>query len=98
MRRTARRSSREKCKPTPNINSITPISASWLRKFDVGHEPRRGGTDDDACDQITDQSAATLDAAASKSDDQGQPQSRGDRGDQSYAMRHESLLPIYRQL
>ena len=29
IRRTANRSSREKCKPTPNINSITPISASW---------------------------------------------------------------------
>ncbi len=28
MRRTAIRSSNEKCKPTPNISSITPISAS----------------------------------------------------------------------
>jgi Kef-type K+ transport system membrane component KefB len=28
--RTASRSSREKCNPTPNISSITPISASWL--------------------------------------------------------------------
>jgi hypothetical protein len=30
MWRTANRSLREKCKPTPNINSMTPISASWL--------------------------------------------------------------------
>ena len=30
MRRTANRSSSEKCRPTPNISSITPISASWL--------------------------------------------------------------------
>ena len=29
MRRTAIRSSIEKCSPTPNISSITPISASW---------------------------------------------------------------------
>ena len=29
MRRTAIRSSSEKCSPTPNISSITPISASW---------------------------------------------------------------------
>jgi hypothetical protein len=29
MRRTASRSSSEKCSPTPNIISITPISASW---------------------------------------------------------------------
>ncbi len=28
--RTASRSSTEKCRPTPNISSITPISASWL--------------------------------------------------------------------
>ena len=27
--RTASRSSSEKCRPTPNISSITPISASW---------------------------------------------------------------------
>ena len=30
MRLTAIRSSSEKCRPTPNISSITPISASWL--------------------------------------------------------------------
>ena len=30
MPRTFIRSSREKCRPTPNISSITPISASWL--------------------------------------------------------------------
>jgi hypothetical protein len=28
-RRTAIRSATEKCSPTPNISSITPISASW---------------------------------------------------------------------
>ncbi len=28
--RTASRSPTEKCRPTPNISSITPISASWL--------------------------------------------------------------------
>ncbi len=28
-RRTARRSATEKCRPTPNIISMTPISASW---------------------------------------------------------------------
>ena len=28
--RTANKSSKEKCSPTPNINNITPISASWL--------------------------------------------------------------------
>ena len=27
---TSSRSSMEKCRPTPNISSITPISASWL--------------------------------------------------------------------
>eukprot|EP00952_Eustigmatos_sp_NYUAD-ZCMA_P007016 29925-Eustigmatos_ZCMA.PRE.1 len=27
--RTESRSSSEKCRPTPNISSITPISASW---------------------------------------------------------------------
>ena len=30
-RRTASRSSSEKCRPTPNISSMTPISASWRR-------------------------------------------------------------------
>ena len=30
MARTESRSSSEKCKPTPNISRITPISASWL--------------------------------------------------------------------
>jgi hypothetical protein len=29
MRRTDRRSCSEKCNPTPNISSMTPISASW---------------------------------------------------------------------
>lgn len=29
MRRTASNSRMEKCRPTPNISSITPISASW---------------------------------------------------------------------
>lgn len=29
MRRTAGRSSSEKCRPTPDIGSITPISDSW---------------------------------------------------------------------
>lgn len=28
--RTASRSPSEKCRPTPNISSMTPISASWL--------------------------------------------------------------------
>lgn len=30
IRRTASRSPKEKCRPTPNISSITPISANWL--------------------------------------------------------------------
>jgi hypothetical protein len=29
MRLTASRSSSDRCRPTPNIKSITPISASW---------------------------------------------------------------------
>ena len=29
MRRTAIRSATEKCRPTPNISRITPMSASW---------------------------------------------------------------------
>ena len=30
---TERRSSSEKCRPTPNIKRMTPISASWLARF-----------------------------------------------------------------
>ena len=43
IRRTANRSSREKCSPTPNINSITPISASWVESSTSATKPGVAG-------------------------------------------------------
>ena len=53
--RTASRSSSEKCRPTPNISSITPISASCAAMLDIGDEARREGADDHARQQVADQ-------------------------------------------
>ena len=41
--RTARRSPHEKCSPTPNISSITPISANWLAKAASATKPGVNG-------------------------------------------------------
>ena len=41
MARTDSKSLSEKCKPTPNISRMTPISASWIGDVLVGDEARR---------------------------------------------------------
>ena len=43
IRRTANKSSKEKCKPTPNINSMTPISASWRDSSTLATKPGVAG-------------------------------------------------------
>ena len=43
MRRTASRSSSEKCSPTPNISSITPISESCEAMFTSATKPGVAG-------------------------------------------------------
>jgi hypothetical protein len=43
MRRTASRSAKEKCRPTPNISSITPISASSLARLVSATKPGVNG-------------------------------------------------------
>ena len=43
MLRTDSRSSSEKCRPTPNISRITPISASWLARFWSATKPGVNG-------------------------------------------------------
>ena len=53
--RTASRSSSEKCRPTPNISRMTPISASCGGQVRVGDEARRERPDHDAGEQIADQ-------------------------------------------
>ena len=55
MRRTASRSSSEKCSPTPNIISITPISASWPASATSATKPGVAGPIDDAGHEIADQ-------------------------------------------
>src|SRR6187401_1502519 len=66
------------------------------RKTNVGHEPRRGGTEDNSSDQIADQSGQ-LETHGNQSRDQGQPQRGSNRGDQSYAVGHR-LAPMNRML
>ena len=54
MRRTASRSSRWKCRPTPNISRMTPISASCGGEVRVGDEARRVRADATPGQQVAD--------------------------------------------
>ena len=56
-----------------------------LRQPDIGDEAGRGGADDDARDQVTDQ-RRHLQACGDEAHDEGKPQAGGNRGDQSDVM------------
>ena len=58
MARTESRSSSEKCRPTPNISRITPISAQLVREPLIGDEAGCERADRDAGEQVADQRRA----------------------------------------
>ena len=91
MARTDSRSFSEKCRPTPNISRMTPISASSLRKRLVGDEARRERPDQHAGEQIADQ-RRDAEPVGESAEDEGQPQTGDDGGDQGRVMRHFCLL------
>ncbi len=77
IRFTASRSRSEKCRPTPNISSITPISDNCAGQMNIGDEARRAGADDDAGDEVADQ-GGNLDAFGQEAKHEGDAEAGGD--------------------
>ncbi len=82
MRRTASRSATEKCRPTPNISRMTPISASWPASARVGDEARRERAHRHARDQVTHQRRQAQ-PEGQEAEDEGQHEADRRRRDQS---------------
>ncbi len=80
MERTAIRSLKEKCSPTPNISRMTPISASWPVRLLSPTKPGVSGADEDARDQVADQRRQP-EALRDHPADEGEGQPEGDDGD-----------------
>ena len=95
MARTDSRSFSEKCRPTPNISRMTPISASSLRQRLVGDEAGRERADRDAGEQIADQ-RRDAEPMGDRAEDEGEREADDDRGDQRRVMRHPPGGPHWR--
>ena len=96
MARTDSRSFSEKCRPTPNISRMTPISASSQRQALVGDEARRVRPDQHAGEQIADQRRHP-EAVGERAEDEGQPQTGDDGGDKRRVMRHRLVAAPSRE-
>ena len=86
MPRTASRSVSEKCRPTPNIRRMTPISASWLARSASATKPGvKGPTPRRRGDSRRAEAGVALGHEAAK---ERQHQPHGDRGDERDVVGH----------
>ena len=76
----------EKCRPTPNISRMTPISASCPASAGIGDEARRERTDEDAGDEIADQRRQPQ-PVGDVAEDERQHEADGDGRNKVYIMR-----------
>ena len=90
-RRTAMRSATEKCRPTPNISSMTPISANWPAITRSATKPGVKGHRHPR-DEVADQRGQAQ-AMREEAEEERQDKTNGDRGNERDIMRHES--PLY---
>ena len=74
------RSSSEKCRPTPNISRITPISASCGASAGIADEAGRERPDQHAGEQVADQ-RRQLQPVRQRAEHEGQDQAAGEQGD-----------------
>ena len=91
MARTDSRSLSEKCRPTPNISRMTPISASSLAMPWSATKPGVNGPTSDAREQIADQRRDPQ-PLRHRAEDEGEHEAGDDRGDERRVMRHR-LVP-----
>ena len=87
MARTESRSCKEKCRPTPNISRITPISASSAGQRGVGDKARRERTDQHAGEQVADDRRGP-EPVRQRPEDKGEDEARDESSDQRRVMRH----------
>jgi hypothetical protein len=77
----------EKCRPTPNISRMTPISASCDESPACRHETRRVGTDQDSGDEITNQRRQPQ-PVRDVAEAEGEHEADGNGGDQRRFVMH----------
>ena len=91
MARTDSRSFSEKCRPTPNISRMTPISASSVASDWSATKPGVNGPTSDAGEQIADQ-RRDAEAVGEGAEDEGEPEAGDDGGDKRRIVRHGPVL------